>query len=192
MDPFASVGAPFGMVIDGETAYVCDGEIGAVRAFDIPSGAEVGIFPVVGGEGASLHDVAIHDGKLFAAEWTGQSIQVFDLDTGASLGVLLTGAGGIIGIDIGPDGDLYVSDLLGISGSVRRYDSSSGELVDQVVDDGPATLGVALGPDGLLYVADGSSGVRRFGLDGSGGEYFIQPGAGGLSNPYHLTFVPPP
>ena len=55
-------------------------------------------------------------------------------------------------------------------------------------------LGMAWGPDGNLYVANqGGNEVRRYdGVSGTRLPDFISAGAGGLSAPAFLVFIPPP
>ena len=84
-----------------------------------------------------------------------------------------------IGVALGPDGSLYISDFL--NQSVRRVAPNG--IITTVAgtgvqgfsgDGGPATqaqlnsaIGVALGPNGSLYIADsGNSRIRRVAPDG--------------------------
>lgn len=54
--------------------------------------------------------LALHDGRLFVGEAQGGAVVAFDVATGAQLGRLLTGAGQLGGLEVGPDGRLYFVD----------------------------------------------------------------------------------
>ena len=110
----------------------------------------------------------------------------------------------------GPDGDLYVGDL--VTNSVLRYEGpggpNPGAYLGTFVTAGSGglltTQGMVFGPDGDLYVASGNfvgsptftpGAVLRY--EGPGGPdpgtflgTFIAGGSGGLSTPVGLLFGP--
>jgi DNA-binding beta-propeller fold protein YncE len=97
-------------------------------------------------------------------------------------------------VAFGPDGQLYVSNSG--SGLVQRFRADTGEFAGTFIQDAALhnPLGLAWGPDGHLYVANqGGNEVRRY--DGATGAFagaFVAPGAGGLSAPSFMAFVPAP
>lgn len=139
-------------------------------------------------------DVGIAVGDALATEGDG-SIQ--------SLGALVSsGVGGMstpYAMIIGPDGNLYVSNI-GDS-SVLRYDLATGsplpapgktgaEFVSPGSGGLSSTRDIAFGPDGALYAAsEGTDAVLRF--DPTTGGFLgtlVAPGAGGLDAPRGLIF----
>jgi WD40 repeat protein len=119
------------------------------------------------------------------APTTGNYVQQFGAGTGLDL---------TRGLDIGPDGRLYVCGHN--SHNVLRYDADTGAFVDQFVAAGSGGLdfpvGLTFGPDGNLYVAaHGSDRIIRY--DGSTGAYlddFVSSGSGGLNDPAGIKFGP--
>jgi WD40 repeat protein len=98
------------------------------------------------------------------------------------------------GLDIGPDGLLYVCGHH--TNNVVRFQSDTGAFVDEFVAAGAgglnAPVGLTFGPDGHLYVADHvSDRIVRY--DGSTGAYideFVSSGRGGLNDPAGIVFGP--
>ena len=195
---FASVVSPLGMTISGGKVYVCQtNPPQIIRSFDAVTGADVGSFvPTVGGGNPSPRDVKVASGRLYVSYWNLGTIEVFDVLTRQSLGLLIPpGAGGLstpFSIAFGPDGNLYVS----YNFFVNRYDPSSGAFLGQFVDTGDRTglryaVGIAWGPDGNLYVAtQNTPGVQRYnGTTGAFINDFVPAGSGGLTAPFHISFA---
>ena len=60
-----------------------------VRSFDAVTGADVGSFvPTVGGGNPSPRDVKIANGRLYVAYWNLGTVEMFDVTTRQSLGLL--------------------------------------------------------------------------------------------------------
>ncbi|MCR9201254.1 MAG: DUF2341 domain-containing protein [Planctomycetaceae bacterium] len=96
-------------------------------------------------------------------------------------------AGNPVGIIVGPDGFLYVSNFS--SHDIDRYDPTTGNFVDRFVIETAGGLlqpsRMAFGPDGTLYVSSlGSDEVLRYGTDGRSLGTFIT----GINNPDGLVF----
>src|ERR1051326_4793481 len=84
------------------------------------------------------------------------------------------GLQGTHGLDIGPDGNLYVCNRY--HDSILRYDGATGAFLDEFVPAGPSSgglsipIGLVFGPDGCLYVSsygtNSRSEERRVGKEG--------------------------
>ena len=61
-------------------------------------------------------------------------------------------------LTFGPDGNLYLAAL----GGVSRFDGVTGDFIDYFVDRGSGGRAMAFGPDGNLYLAKLSSSVGLF------------------------------
>jgi putative membrane-bound dehydrogenase-like protein len=108
----------------------------------------------------------------------------------------------ITGIALAPDGALYVSHTGRVTAARDLDGDGEAEDVREIASGLPngahQNNGLTLGPDGLLYLTNGSTcndcqesdprsaTILRMNADGSGLEVF----AGGLRNPYDLTFTP--
>jgi len=107
--------------------------------------------PPVGGPGPLRFGP---DGKLYVSDFGGQSVRVFDGNTGSEETVaatLATGPPG--GIAFGPDGALYVGDFG--SASVFRFENGTGNFYVTPQSGGLLTASSLLFlPDGHLLVAD--------------------------------------
>ncbi len=99
------------------------------------------------------------------------------------------------GLAIGPEGDLYLSDIN--AHEIRAFDGTTGAPRGVFVGSSLATNGgmrnptdLAFGPDGHLYVASSGSGaVLRFhGFTGAFLDAFVPKGQGGLIRPTALLF----
>jgi streptogramin lyase len=92
---------------------------------------------------------------------------------------------GANGIDIGPDGNLYVGSVIGLD--ITVMDKQNGKIIKRLGNEigvkGPDDL--VFGPDGSLYWTNILIGtVGRLQLDGTTSEQFVAPGV----NP--ITFSP--
>jgi subtilisin-like proprotein convertase family protein len=110
------------------------------------------------------------------------------------------GSGGLRGgvaVNVGADGNFYVSDGFGgsvhsDSGVVLRYDRVTGAFMDAFAR-GAAAYGheFVFGPDGQLYLADRNSTVFRYDLQtGAFIDEFTSTPVGTTSRPSYLTFAP--
>jgi sugar lactone lactonase YvrE len=125
-------GVPGHMVLDPASAilYVADTGAGRVMALDTQSGEVTGplggdwdgVHAYDGVEGATWEPVvtglqrpsglALADGRLFVGDHATGEIVAFDLD-GTELGRMQTDAEGLMGLEIGPDGKLWLADGAG-------------------------------------------------------------------------------
>lgn len=196
---FANAVTPLGMTISGNTVYVCQGNSPQIiRSFDAVTGADLGNFvPTVGDGNPSPRDVKVANGRLYVAYWNLGTVEMFDLTTRQSLGLLFPpGTGELMtpaSIAFGPDGNLYVSYAF----FVNRYHPTTGAFLGQFVDTGDRTgqryaIGIAWGPDNNLYVAtQNTAGVQRYnGTTGAFMDDFVAPESGGLAAPFHISFTP--
>jgi PKD repeat protein len=135
-------------------------------------------------------------GNLLVTGFAGSNVTEFDRFDGSALGSIVTsGSGGLSiagGIDIGPDGDLFVVSVL--TNSIIRYDGATGAPVGTFLT-GPGTVALftlAFGPNGNLFVPDTSVGsvLEYDGTTGGLVGTFVESGSGGLDNPLGLTFGP--
>jgi len=195
---FATAVSPGGMTISGNIVYVCQmNPPQIVRSFDADTGADLGSFvPTVGGGNPSPRDAKIANGRVYVAYWNLGTVEVFDVNTRNSLGLLFPpGAGGLVtpsSMAFGPDGNLYVS----YDSYVNRYHPTTGAFLGKFVDTGDSSgqryaIGIAWGPDGNLYVAtQNTPGVQRYnGTTGAFMDDFVAAGSGGLSAPFHINFA---
>lgn len=142
--------------------------------------------------------LAAANGFLVSGRFS-NNVLLFDATTGAFQRVFASGSGLVnaIGMDFGPDGDLFVAS--GDESKVFRFDGDTGDFVSVVIVDDPLTpedetnnlqnpRGLTFGPGGLLYVASGGS-ARVNAYDGTTGV-FVRTAAsgGGLSGPIGVTF----
>ncbi|UCE62134.1 MAG: PKD domain-containing protein [Phycisphaerales bacterium] len=139
-------------------------------------------------------------GNILVTGIVGSNVTEFDRFDGRALGDIVTSeSGGLLfaaGIDVGPDGDLFV--VSAITNRVIRYDGATGAPVDPVPFlDGPGAVlfTLAFGPNGNLFVPNASAdSILEY--NGTTGELIgtfvepVEPGSGELDNPVGLTFGP--
>jgi DNA-binding beta-propeller fold protein YncE len=168
-----AVGLTFGP--DGNL-YVASRDNHAVLRYDGATGAFIGTFVASGSGG--LRDPRDPefgpDGDLYVSSAANNTVRQYDGSTGASVGVFATSADPAvqgcpsclwqpIGIDWGPNGDLYVSSYS--NNRVQRFDGTSGTFVATaaVGNQLNGAIDAEFGPDGKLYVSsNGTSRVIRF------------------------------
>jgi len=93
---FANAVSPEGMTISGSKVYVCqENAPEIVRSFDV-TGPDVGsFFPTVGEVNPAPRDVNIANGRLYVAYWNLGTIEMFDVTTRQSLGLLFAPGTGV-------------------------------------------------------------------------------------------------
>ena len=204
IDAFAStnLSAPTGMTIHGGVLYVTnENPPMGVQRFDAVTGANTGHFvPSIPFPGPRDVKVNPTNNRLYVLNYNDASVETFDLTTMASLGLLFpAGSGGLftpMAMAFGPDGNLYITGgtFPGQVG-VRRYNPTTGAFIDFFINTGiDYALGMGFGPDNNLYVVTspntgGPPAVTRFNFpSGASMGFFVAPGSGGLSAPFHLTF----
>jgi len=204
IDVFASTGlsAPTGMTIHAGVLYVAnENPPMGVQRFDAVTGSNTGQF-VPSNPFPGPRDVKVNptNNRLYVLNYNDASVETFDLATMASLGLLFpAGSGGLftpMAMAFGPDGNLYITGgtFPGKVG-VRRYNPTTGAFIDFFINTGiDYALGMGFGPDNNLYVitspnTGGPPAVTRFNYpSGTSMGFFVPPGSGGLSAPFHLTF----
>jgi len=137
---------------------------------------------------SALYIANIGDGSVLRCNAkTGKVINVLGMTMGLTP----------IGLAIGPDHDLYVTDIA--NDRVVRFNPATGASLGAFIPArsgglaGPITM--AFGPDHNLYVVTGggrpTGDIRRFnGRTGAPMGVFIKSGSGGLINPGDVTFGP--
>src|SRR5262245_43008147 len=123
-------------------------------------------------------------GYLLIDSYDSNSILRYDESTGAIVDTLVPkGSGGLdssVGMILGPDHDLYVSNHLhpinngnGQTSSVLRFDGTTGTFLGVVADSSQVSSprGIVFGPDGNLYVAEGEGPGTVLRFDGTTGAF---------------------
>ena len=129
--------------------------------------------------------------RVLVGSWGVHTIREYDLATNEFVGILVPArSGGLLtpdGMDLGPDGNLYVSSSG--SNAILKYDADDGTFLGEFATTGLNQPGnMQFGPDGLLYVANkGESEVVRF--DPHTGEFIdVFATGGGLRQPVGLLW----
>lgn len=125
------------------------------------------------------------DGKMYVCS-DGESVEVFDAQTGAFLNTFATGVNRPLGIAQAYDETIFVGSY-GMS-RVVQYDLDGNLLNSYFMNDAG---GVAIGPDGKVYATSlTDDSVWRLNTGTGQFENFIPSGSGTLFNPYGLQFGP--
>jgi len=195
---------PAAMTIHGGALYVVNNypPHQTVQRFDATTGANTGQFVPSLPFNPYPRDVKVNpaNNRLYVLYYDYSTVEMFDLSTMASLGLLLPvgGSGGLytpFQMTFGPDGNLYITGgTFGGNLGVRRFDPTTGAFIDFFANTGGdehVPTGVAFGPDNNLYVSTTSNDVMRFNYpSGTFRDFFIPSGSGGLTRPWSLTFAP--
>lgn|SRR5215469_8637132 len=210
LGPFVSAGSGGLTRPGGEAAgpdgnlYVASNSTNQILRYS-GSGEFLGVFASGGGLDKPSGITFGPDGNLYVNNHGTQgpnpvsSVLRYNGQTGAFMGAFVQpGAGGLsgasVGIDFGPDGNLYVES--NSTNSILRFSGRTGQFIDAFVPAGSGGLsqpsGFVFGPDGNLYVAShGSEPVLRY--NGKTGEFidiFVSAGSGAIRNPTDLIFGP--
>ncbi|HEX2279833.1 MAG TPA: hypothetical protein VHN13_22330 [Candidatus Tectomicrobia bacterium] len=203
---FAStnLAGPTGITLHQGALYVTNSNPPqGVQRFDAATGVNTGHF-VPSLSNPSPRDVKINpaNNRLYVLYYNAATVEIFDLTTKASLGLLipandLIASGGLYtpsAMAFGPDGNLYISGgTFGGNLGVRRYNPTTGAFIDffaQTGSDLYVPIGITFGPDNNLYVStQNAANVMRFDYPtGNFIDFFVPNGGGGLTAPFHLTF----
>lgn len=148
--------------------------------------------PALAGPVGAVGDVYVGDGD-------GLGIFQFDGATGAPAGVFTPYSGpGILGMDWGPDGNLYAVVQRSLSRwDVAKIDGNTGVRIGNVLSyNNPSVFsvakGIAFGPDGDLYLGDWfQARIDRYDGDSFALKASYQAVSGdGLGTPNYMTFAP--
>lgn len=125
------------------------------------------------------------DGKMYVCS-DGESVEVFDGQSGAFLNTFATGINRPLGIAQAFDGTIFVGSY-GTS-TVGQYDLAGNLLNSYFMNDAG---GVTIGPDGSVFATSlTDDSVWRLNQGAGQFEVFIPSGSGTLFNPYGLQFGP--
>jgi Mg-chelatase subunit ChlD len=155
-------------VAPDETVFVVDQQDNSVTHID-RAGGVLGNWKCDAALGEPGHVSASRD-RVYVTGWNGVEIRAFDGRLVRSIALM-----GATGVDVGPDGRVYVSRHTGtgLQGDTRiDILDADGNVVETWLDD-PFTIlaprGLAVGPDGAVYLgADGVVYVLRRGAVAAG------------------------
>lgn len=200
IDTFARVEPEWGMTgvaFSGGSAYVSSYGTGALRKFDIATGAAENL-PAAGqllrGPDNGMMDAP--DGKIYVPGYDSHNVVRFDPQTrtySSFVGVRDNGLRAARGLLLNAAGDkLYLSGER--SNQVLRYNFPSGGF-DKVFNSTISTpTGMAWHPDGSLMIAgNGTSGSGVIKVDAETGQersLFIPTGSGGVSGMTYIAVIP--
>jgi Ca2+-binding RTX toxin-like protein len=165
------------------TLLVADGINDRVLRFD-----EAGNFVSVLASSIPLpRDIAVKDDEIFVSSENANSVVRFKYDGSGFLPIVFNGSAGLSApqdIDIGPNGELFVSSHG--TNQILRYDRHTGDFIDVFTEPGNGTIGT---PGSFTFVRDRANGPLvnisgvtlangRQGLDESGDFSLSNGGAG--------------
>lgn len=146
-------------VADDGTVYVADNERGAIVVFD----AQERYQQAIGFPGFEPAGLAVHGDRLYATDLKAQVVQVFDRRSGEkvlSIGEVGDDDGQFrlpLGIAVGPDGSVYVMDMMRCRlqkfSSEGEFLEATGELGD-IAGSFARPKHIAVDDDGIIYVVD--------------------------------------
>jgi len=197
----AALDAGIHLSSDGTRLYAASIAANDVLEYDTASGARLRIFNSVCPNLPFPFDSAIGgDGRLYVSCILNNSIERFDLATGAPLGsFVLGGAGGLVNprsLAFGENGNLFVTNG---DRTVLQFDAATGApvapvpFIDANGNGGGPLDGFGLRfRNGVLYVASYlEDEVMAFdAADGSFLSVFVTTGSGGLDGPRAIDFGP--
>lgn len=145
---------------------------------------------------AGAQATRIHDGMIYVVSENTQQILRYRADDLSYIDTFITAPGGTnpTGVDVGPDGDVYVGGYA--SHSVLRFDGQTGAAKGTAVAARAAGLrgpdnGLRFGPDGKLYVPGyDSNNAVRFDPANNQTTTWVAPSAGGLRHSRAILFEP--
>jgi DNA-binding beta-propeller fold protein YncE len=173
----------------------------SIVRFNGSTGAFIDVFVAAASGGLDgPSGIGFHGGDLFVAgrfNTAGQNhVYRYDGTTGVfELGFGMSEINAGLGVDFGPDGNLYVAS--GGTNVVVKFDPITGLSLGNFVASGSGGLngviGIAFGPDANLYVASLNTDLieRYHGTTGAPLGDFVSPGGGGLDAPNFFSFAVP-
>ena len=172
--------------------YVASEASNQVKRYHVGTGDFVDNFIVAGSGGLNGPSGLAWDssGNLLVSSFNGDSVLRYNGQTGAFIDIAVAGgSGGLNGPDngtlIGSDGLLYVPSYF--SNQIIRYDLQA--QTSEVFVNGIGRPRVLVFEGDHLYVtSETADAVRRYELDGTFVDNFIQPGSAILDEPVGLAF----
>jgi sugar lactone lactonase YvrE len=169
------VDQPRGIAFHEGKLYVTGYESRSLLALDVASGASAPVLPVAAGAPLTYtHPGAVEvgpDGLLYVLNNGERQASLYGMrpDGEVVRQIPLEGKGPIaVGLDLGPDGALYVTDMLG--GKILKYSPEGGEPLDAwggMTDGFNNVMGIVVDEEGTLFAAEQSAG-RIQQLDSAG------------------------
>ena len=135
---------------EGDLLVASQGD-GVVKRFDGKTGAWKA--DVAKASASGITQIAVHGGKLYLTDFTGQQIRVSTMGPDATLADTVTSADGHApwGLAFAPNGDFFLS----TSGErILRFDGKSTQVWAGAGGGLSTPVGLTLGPDGSLYAAN--------------------------------------
>lgn len=119
--------------------YVSNFGSNSIRKYDGVTGSLIGDFvtPGLGGLNGPLDNLFLPDGTMLVSSFNTGDVKHYDVD-GNLIGTAITGLiGGAQGLELGPDGMLYVGDFS--FGQIRRFDANTFESLGVFADSTSST-----------------------------------------------------